>query len=264
MDTAARPGVAVSAIAAMAIGSAIAITPAVTGASHIPALTIVENQDVMLAGFIADFYNQWILDPISQAASATTQVVSTIPIVGPPAAEQLDILFTYAEEALSGTVYLADDLVTPLVNGQFWPLSGQPGNYLAGAFNSTLGWAQGLAASTVSFIQAEIDWFTGWIPNVPNAISSIGNAVYEAVQAIIAYVNPWAIYPGAAVSPPAAAAKMTAARASVTKRPTARAAASVTASADQGHRPSRAAGAAAAAKKSGRAAAAHAAAKSAR
>ena len=148
-----RPGIAMSAVAAVTLGSAIAIAPPLVGKNPIPVPTTASSQEVLLAGFIADIYNQ-IQPVVAAAVDSATAVIGTIPVVGPPIADQIDILYTYGQQAVGGTVYWVDDLVTPLATGQFWPLSGQPGTYLTGAINSTVNWGQGLINTAIGFVRS--------------------------------------------------------------------------------------------------------------
>ncbi|HPX35820.1 MAG TPA: hypothetical protein PLH92_05075 [Mycobacterium sp.] len=265
-----RPGIAMSAVAAVTLGSAIAIAPPLVGKNPIPVPTTASSQEVLLAGFIADIYNQ-IQPVVAAAVDSATAVIGTIPVVGPPIADQIDILYTYGQQAVGGTVYWVDDLVTPLATGQFWPLSGQPGTYLTGAINSTVNWGQGLINTAIGFVQAEIDYFTGWIPNLPNVITNIVNQVVNTIQQVINWITGWIPGPFAAVPARSAAA----AGVAPVRAAAARAAAAATTAAgttetaaptlSQTRRPSRSAAAArSTAKHVGRAAAAHAAARTAR
>ncbi len=232
---AARPGITLTAVAAVAVGSAIAVTPAVAVTNPLPALATLDARDILLAGVITD---------------------------------QIAILTTYGQQALDDTAAWVSDLVTPLVNLQFWPLSGQPGNYLAGAFNSTVSFAQNIVSTGTGFVQAEIDWLTGLIPNIPNVINDVINTVVSAIQNVISWITGWIPWPFAAVAPSPAAAKVTATRTAAVKRPLSQpaAAAAATSSAPVSAAPvsanrkaSRSAG-----KQAGRAAASRAAAKAAR
>lgn len=189
MNAAVRSGIAQSAIAAMAVGSAIAVTPAIAGQNQIPALATVDGHTVALAGFISD---------------------------------QINILTSYGQQAVDETAAWVSAVVNPLITLQFWPLSGQPGNYIAGAFNSTVNFAQSLAGTAVGFVQAEIDYFTNWIPNIPNVIGNVVNYVVNAIQNVVNWITGWIPWPFAAVATPAAASKVTAARTAATRRPLAR------------------------------------------
>lgn len=236
---AARPGITLTAVAAVAVGSAIAVTPAVAVTNPLPALATLDARDILLAGVITD---------------------------------QIAILTTYGQQALDDTAAWVSDLVTPLVNLQFWPLSGQPGNYLAGAFNSTVNWGQGLVNTAIGFVQAEIDWLTSWSPSLPNVVNDVVSAVINTIQNVINWITGWIPGPLAAV-PASAATRVAPARSAVTARSVARPAASIATTTDIGgaadgqpgssaptvrtnHRKSRAAGGAAAAVKQARKAAA--------
>lgn len=255
MENAVRPGIALSAVAAGAIGSAIAVTPAIAVPNHIPTLTTMDSQNILLTGFIADIYNQ-IQPVVAGVVDSTTAVIGAIPFVGPPVANQIDILYTYGQQAIGSTVLWADDLVTPFFTGQFWPVSGLPGNYLTGAINSTVNWGQSLINTAIGFVGAEISYFTGWLPNFPNVIANIFNQITNTIQQVINWITGFIPRPFAAVSP-AAAAAVTAPRAAVANRVAVRPAAA------QSRGASRAA-AAAPATKATRSAAARAVAKSAR
>lgn len=202
-----RPTVALTAAATIMFGSALSAAPAALLAAPptVPALATVTAQDVALAGFIADIYDD--IEPVvAGAVGAVADLISVVPIIGPPIADQIDILYTYGEQAVAGTVYWVDDLVTPLINGQFWPLSGAPGNYIAGAIDSTIDWAGGLVNTAVGFVEAEINYFLGWVPNIPNLINDIVSGVVNTVQDIINWVIGWIPGPLAAVAAPSAAA----------------------------------------------------------
>lgn len=202
-----RPTVALTAAATIMFGSALSAAPAALLAAPptVPALATVTAQDVALAGFIADIYDD--IEPVvAGAVGAVADLISVVPIIGPPIADQIDILYTYGEQAVAGTVYWVDDLVTPLINGQFWPLSGAPGNYIAGAIDSTIDWAGGLVNTAVGFVEAEINYFLGWVPNIPNLINDIVSGVVNTVQDIINWVIGWIPGPLAAVTAPSAAA----------------------------------------------------------
>ena len=272
METVIRPGIALTAAAAVALGSAMSHTPpGLVEGPAIPTSATLSAQNVMLTGFIADIYNQ-IQPVVASAVDSAAALVGAIPIVGPPAADQIDILYSYGQQAVGGTVYWVDDLVTPLANGQFWPLSGQPGNYLAGAFNSTVNWGQGLVNTAIGFVQAEIDWLTSWSPSLPNVVNDVVSAVINTIQNVINWITGWIPGPLAAV-PASAATRVAPARSAVTARSVARPAASIATTTDIGgaadgqpgssaptvrtnHRKSRAAGGAAAAVKQARKAAA--------
>lgn len=263
MHAAVRPGIAMSAVAAMAVGSAIAVTPVIARATHIP--TTIDGSNVLLAGFIDDIYNQ-IQPIVAGIVDTATAAIGAVPIVGPPVADQIDILYTYTQQAVGATVNLADDLVTPLVTGQFWPVSGQPGNYVTGAINSTVIWGQSLINTAIGFAQAEIDYFTGWIPNLPGVITNIYNQIVNTIQQVIDWITGVIPVPFAAVATPAAAAtKVAGPRAAAARRSAVKPAAAVVATdtgaavatAGKDHRPSGSPAAAAAkGKRSARTAAA--------
>lgn len=239
MQTAVRPAIAVGAATAVAIGSVIGVSTVMSGSNHIGAMATVSNEQVLLAGFIDDIYNQ-IQPVVAGIVDTAAAAIGAVPIVGPPVADQIDILYTYAQQAVGATVNWADDLVTPLATGQFWPVSGQPGNYVTGAINSTVVWGQSLINTAIGFAQAEIDYFSGWIPNLPGVITNIVNQVVSTIQQVINWITGFIPGPFAAVAKPAvAAASLTAARATVTKRSAVRPGASGAAAA----RPARAAAA---------------------
>ena len=200
-----RPAVTLTA-AVVALGPALAVTPALVANPPVVPMSITDARDIALTGFIADIYNS-IEPAIADVVDTVAALVAQIPVVGPPIAEQINILFTYSQAAVAGTVYWVDDLVTPIVNGDFWPLSGDPGNYISGAINSTINWVDGLVSTAIGFAQAEIDFFTGLIPNVPNVINDVINAVENVINWIIGWIpNPFAAVEAPAATPAAAVA----------------------------------------------------------
>ena len=221
MTAFARPATALTLSGVVALSAAFgAAAPSLEGASPLVPVMRVDMEHVALAGFIEDIYNQ--IQPIVAAAVDSVEAaVSVVPVVGPPTADQINILYTYAQQAVGGTVYWADDLVTPLVQGQFWPVSGAPGTYLAGALNSTTVWASGLVNTAIGFIQAEIDYFGGVLPNIVQDVVNV-------IQNVINWISGWIPGPLAAVAPAAAVrATVTTDSAVTAKRSAARSAASV-------------------------------------
>lgn len=114
-----------------------------------------------------------------------------------PIADQFDILYTYGAQAVDVTATLVNNLVTPIIQGQFWPVSGYPGNYIANAFNSAANWVSGMADTATGFIQAEINYFGGFVPNVINWAANV-------VQNVINWITGWLPWPFAAVKAPSA------------------------------------------------------------
>lgn len=235
MEAITRPTIALTAATVVAFGSALGAAPTAIMASPsvYPATSAVVAQDIMLTGFIANIYND-IESVVSPIVYSVSDLIGAVPLVGPPIANQIDILYGYGQAAVADTVYWVDDLVTPLVNGNFWPLSGAPGNYLAGAVNSTIDWGQALVDTAVGFVGAEIDYFFGWIPNIPSIINNVINTiknivgwfnipniinnVVNAVQNVINWIIGWIPGPFAAVATPAAAAAIATAPRSVARR----------------------------------------------
>lgn len=210
MTAFARPATALTASGIVALSAAFAAAPpTLSAAPSLAPLMQIDMERVALAGFIADIYNQ--IEPIvAGAVDSLEAAVGAVPVVGPPIADQIDIVYTYAQQAVGGTVYWADDLVTPLAQGQFWPLSGDPGNYLAGALNSTTVWASDLVNTAIGFIQAEIDYFGGVLPNIVQDVVNV-------IQNVINWISGWIPGPLAAVTPASpAAAAVAVARAAVT------------------------------------------------
>ena len=200
MTAFARPATALTASGVVALSAVFAAAPPTLSAAPALAPAIrVDMERVALAGFIEDIYNQ-IQPVVAAAVDSLEAAVGAVPVVGPPVADQIDILYTYAQQAVGGTVYWADDLVTPLVQGQFWPISGNPGNYLAGAFNSTVNWASGLVNTAIGFVQAEIDYFGGVLPNIVQDVVNV-------IQNVINWISGWIPQPLAAVSPAAAVSR---------------------------------------------------------
>ena len=134
MEALTRPALALTAATAVAFGSAMTAAPAalVGAPAVLPASSAVAANNVMLAGFIADIYND-IESVVSGVVYGISDAIGSVPLVGPPIADQIDILYGYGEQAVGGTVYWVDDLVTPLVTLDFWPISGVPGQYLSNA-----------------------------------------------------------------------------------------------------------------------------------
>lgn len=120
-----------------------------------------------------------------------------------PIEDQVAIISTYAQQAVDAAATWVDDLVTPLATGQFWPLSGLPGSYIANSINSTADFAAGLASTVAGFVQAEIDYFGGFVPNV---FDYVANAVQNIINWVTGLV-PWPL--AANVSVPAAVAATT-------------------------------------------------------
>ncbi len=112
-----------------------------------------------------------------------------------PIADQFDILYTYGAQAVDVTATFVSNLVTPIIQGQFWPVSGYPGNYIANAFNSAANWVSGMADTATGFIQAEINYFGGFVPNVINWAANV-------VQNVINWITGWLPWPFAAVKAP--------------------------------------------------------------
>ena len=102
-----------------------------------------------------------------------------------PIADQVNIITTYGQQAVDDTVAWVNDLVAPLTQGQFWPLSGYPGQYIANAVDSTANWAAGLASTAAGFIQAEIDYFGGLAPNLINYFANVVQNVINWVTGLI-------------------------------------------------------------------------------
>ncbi len=204
MTAFARPATALTTGGVLVLSAAFAAAPpTLSAAPSLAPVMRVDMQQVALAGFIADIYNQ-IQPIVAGAVDTVAATIGAVPIVGPPIADQIDILYTYTQQAVGGTVYLADDLVTPLVQGQFWPVSGAPGNYLAGAINSATVWAGDLVNTAIGFVQAEIDYFGGIVPNVFQDVINV-------IQNVINWITGWIPGPFAATSPAAAAVSRTAA-----------------------------------------------------
>ena len=200
-----RPAVTVAA-AVVALTPVVAVAPSALLANPpgLPMSSAVTAQEVVLTGFIADIYNS-IQPAVADVVSTIAALVGQVPIIGPPIADQINILYTYGEAAVAATVYWVDDLVTPIATGNFWPLSGNPGNYIAGAIDSTVIWVNGLIAAAIGFVHAEINFFTGLIPNIPS-IPNIINDVVNTVQNVINWIIGWIPGPFAAVEAPSAAA----------------------------------------------------------
>ena len=209
-----HPMVAVVRPAATVAAAVVALTPVVAVAPSallanppgLPMSSAVTAQEVVLTGFIADIYNS-IQPAVADVVSTIAALVGQVPIIGPPIADQINILYTYGEAAVAATVYWVDDLVTPIATGNFWPLSGNPGNYIAGAIDSTVIWVNGLIAAAIGFVNAEINFFTGLIPNIPS-IPNIINDVVNTVQNVINWIIGWIPGPFAAVEAPSAAASV--------------------------------------------------------
>ena len=142
-----------------------------------------------------------------------------------PIADQLDILYTYGSQAVGETATLVNNLVTPIIQGQFWPVSGYPGNYIANAFNSAANYVSELANTATQFIQAEIDYFGGFVPNVINWAANV-------VQNVINWITGWLPWPLAAVKTPAVRPAAVRARRAAATAPT-EAAAETTAATQQ-------------------------------
>ena len=138
MEALTRPALALTAATAVAFSSAMTAAPSalVAAPAVVPTSSAVAAQNVMLAGFIADIYND-IESVVADVVYGISGAIGSVPLVGPPIADQIDILYFYGEQAIGDTVYWVDDLVTPLVNLDFWPISGAPGNYLSNAAFAT-------------------------------------------------------------------------------------------------------------------------------
>ena len=183
MEALTRPALALTAATAVAFSSAMTAAPSalVAAPAVVPTSSAVAAQNVMLAGFIADIYND-IESVVADVVYGISGAIGSVPLVGPPIADQIDILYFYGEQAIGDTVYWVDDLVTPLVNLDFWPISGAPGNYLSNAAFATVDWVESLVDTAVGFVQAEIDYFFGWIPNIPNIINDVINTIDNIVN----------------------------------------------------------------------------------
>lgn len=104
-----------------------------------------------------------------------------------PIEDQVAIISTYAQQAVDVTATWVSDVVTPLTTGQFWPLSGAPGNYIANAVNSTADFAAGLTSTVAGFVQAEVNYFGGIVPNL---FDYVANAVQNIINWVTGLV-PW-------------------------------------------------------------------------
>lgn len=204
-----QTGLGITAVTTIALGSGLVMAPA----PHLVDLRIsmasaLNTQEVMLAGIIADLYNDF--EPIvADVVGIASDLVGDIPIIGKPISQQINILYNYGEQAVADTVYWVDDLVTPLYELKFWPFSGNPGNYLLGAVDDTVNWVEKLLNTGVDFVQAEYNWLVNQIDNlIPDIINDIGKIIDDAIGIVrdivklIESLIPWSV----AAAPPAAAA----------------------------------------------------------
>ncbi len=99
---------------ALATAGAMALTPAVTApvaAPALPELPAVHVEQIALAGIGRDIYNE-LTDFVQYTVSSAQFWIDLIPVVGPPLAEQLGIVyFQGIQPMVASTVYYASDLI---------------------------------------------------------------------------------------------------------------------------------------------------------
>lgn len=100
---------------ALATAGTMALTPAMTtapvAAPALPAVPSIHVEEIVLAGIGRDIYNE-ITDFVQYTVSSAQFWIDLIPVVGPPLAEQLGILyFQGLQPMIADTVYYASDLI---------------------------------------------------------------------------------------------------------------------------------------------------------
>lgn len=169
---------------ALATAGAMALTPVMTtapvAAPALPAVPSIHVEEIALAGIGRDIYNE-ITDFVQYTVGSAQFWIDLIPVVGPPLADQLGILyFQGIQPMIADTVYYASDLIA------------DPWNFVSLTFD----YGSNVFYNGYTFVSAEAQAFgLPGLPPIPTPppLASVKAPSRGAAAAVVAEAAPEAV-----------------------------------------------------------------------